>query len=84
MYEKTSFDTRHGSIGILNSTGLVTAMNPAGDAYSIDRLKNIIMNKHDEQPSILTRFLYEDVLDFMQEKKQINDITIIVFKITGK
>lgn len=79
-YETRTFQMTPGSAGILCSDGLMSAINPEGDAYGFDRVKGIIRGGRDKMPVELTRKIYDDFTRFIHNKKQINDISVIIFK----
>lgn len=79
-YETRNFQMTPGSTGILCSDGLMSAINPEGDAYGFDRVKGIIRGGRDKMPVELTRKIYDDFTRFIHNKKQINDVSVIIFK----
>lgn len=79
-YETRSIHLTPGSTGILCSEGLVSAINPEGEAYGFDRIKGILRTGRDKMPVELTRKIYDDFNRFIHDKKQINDVSVIIFK----
>jgi serine phosphatase RsbU (regulator of sigma subunit) len=79
-YETKSVRLTPGSTGILCSDGLVSAIDPDGQTYGLDRIKSIIRTGRDRAPAEITRMLYDDLNRFIRDKKQINDISVILFK----
>ena len=69
-----------GSIGILYSDGLVSAMNGRGDVYGFTRVKEIIRAGKGKSPSDLAHQIFDDYTQFIRDKKQINDVSVIIFK----
>ncbi|HNW27682.1 MAG TPA: PP2C family protein-serine/threonine phosphatase [Spirochaetota bacterium] len=69
-----------GSIGILYSDGLVSAMNDRGDVYGFTRVKEIIRSGKSKSPSDLAHLVFDDYTAFIAGKKQINDVSVIIFK----
>lgn len=69
-----------GSIGICYSDGLVSAMNDRGDVYGFTRVKEILRSGKGKSPSDLTRLLFDDYNSFIDGRKQINDVSVIIFK----
>jgi serine phosphatase RsbU (regulator of sigma subunit) len=69
-----------GSIGILYSDGLAAAVNDRGDVYGFSRVKELIKNGKGRSPSDLTRSIFEDYNQFINQKNQINDVSVIIFK----
>lgn len=69
-----------GSIGILYSDGLTAAINDRGDVYGFSRVKELIRNGKGASPSDLTRLIFEDYNKFINQRNQINDVSVIIFK----
>jgi serine phosphatase RsbU (regulator of sigma subunit) len=80
-YESHSIKVSQGSIGLLFSNGFLNAINPQGESYSIEKVKKIIQKNKDENATIITRRIYQDLSDFIKDKKQTNDVSLIIFKI---
>ncbi len=80
-YESHVVKVAQGSIGLLFSNGFLSAINPNGESYSLDKVKNIIKKNKDENASIISRRIYQDLSDFIKDKKQTNDVSLIIFKI---
>ncbi|MBN2159503.1 MAG: serine/threonine-protein phosphatase [Spirochaetes bacterium] len=79
-YESKTTRLVPGSIGVIFSDGLVSAINQKGEAYSFDRAKEIIRAGRSKIPADIVRALYDDFKQFIQDKKQINDISLILFR----
>jgi serine phosphatase RsbU (regulator of sigma subunit) len=79
-YETRIFQMAPGSVGILCSDGLTSAINPDGEAYGFERVKSIVRGGRDKMPVDLTRKIYDDFNRFIRNKKQISDVSIILFK----
>ncbi|HOT44653.1 MAG TPA: SpoIIE family protein phosphatase [Spirochaetota bacterium] len=69
-----------GTIGILYSDGLVSAMNDRGDVYGFTRVKEIIRSGKGKSPSDLAHLVFDDYTAFIAGRKQINDVSVIIFK----
>ncbi len=69
-----------GSIGILYSDGLVSAINDHGDIYGFARVKDILRTGKGKTPTELAHTVYDDFNQFIQDKKQINDVSVIIFR----
>ncbi len=80
-YESHVVKVAQGSIGLLFSNGFLSAINPNGESYSIEKVKSIIKNNKGENASIISRRIYQDLSDFIKDKKQTNDVSLIIFKI---
>ena len=80
-YEKKSVKLEQGSIGMIYSDGFTSSINEKGDTYKIKRVKDIIIERKMESPKQLVREIYSDLSEFIGNKKQVNDITLILFKV---
>jgi len=69
------------TVGLIYSDGLITSIDTNGEKYSIARIKNIIKKEKDSTPAIIVRKIFDDYSNFINDKKQIDDASIIVFKI---
>ena len=81
LYETKQVPVHQGTIGIMYSDGLVSAMNSSGESYGTERIQKIIQSTKEKSPAIMTRELYLNLTAFIGGHKQINDITCIIFKI---
>lgn len=79
-FESRTVRLNPGSIGLLYSGGLPAAINNNGENYGLDRIKVIIRHGSMSPPSDLTRTIFDDLSDFIKDRKQINDISAILFK----
>ncbi len=79
-YESKTIRLAPGSIGILCSDGLISSINPQGQTYGLDRVRNVLKSGRSRGPSELARILYDDLNRFTGDKKQINDVSVILFR----
>lgn len=79
-YESKSVRLAPGSTAILCSDGLISSINPEGNTYGLDRLRNVLRTGRDKAPADIARLLYDDLTGFIRDKKQINDISAILFR----
>ncbi len=79
-YTMTSAKLREGSIGVLYSDGLITTSGSSGETFTSDRIKDIVVRFARQNPSIITREIYRELNRLAGTAKQINDISVIVFK----
>lgn len=70
-----------GSIGLLYSRGLPAAKNPDGEAYGVERIREMVRTGRRRSPADLTRMVYEDLDRFTKGKKQARDISVVIFKL---
>ena len=81
MYEAKTARLKPGHLGILFSRGLTDAMNGRGENFPLDRIKDLIRKNREEQPSVITRMLFQELEGHMGDTRQSNDISAIVFKV---
>jgi serine phosphatase RsbU (regulator of sigma subunit) len=79
-YESNAIQLDAGSLGIIYSDGLAAAINDRGEAYSIERLKDILKSKRNLTTADLIEIIHADLQNFIKDKKQVNDVSIIIFK----
>ena len=79
-FDKKSLKTESGSIGILYSDGFSSAINDSGEKFSLDMVKNLISNNAGDSADVLIRKIYHELDKFIDKKRQVNDITLILFK----
>lgn len=79
-YESKTVRLTPGSFGILYSDGLSSAINDRGEVYGFSRVREIIRAGKGKSPADLTRAVFEDFNQYIKNKKQINDVSLILFK----
>jgi len=79
-YTMTSAKLREGAMGILYSEGLTSSINDTGEAFTLDRLKPILVRFSRQNPSIIIREIYRELNRFTGGKQHEKDISLIVFK----
>jgi len=70
-----------GDIFIFYTDGVTEAMNTKGEMYGQDRLASVAVKNRSHSSRILLEAIEKDVRKFEPERKQHDDITIIVIKI---
>ncbi len=81
VYSARGIPYRSGTIGILSSDGFSSAINKNGEGYDMLRVRDIIYQNRKENAAFLTRKIYTDFREHIEDTKQANDITLIIFKI---
>jgi serine phosphatase RsbU (regulator of sigma subunit) len=79
-YQLTTGRLRDKSIGLLFSKGLLSVCNREGEFFTIDMAKEVISQFSRETPAVITRELYEKFRTFTGSRKQLEDVSIIIFK----
>ncbi|MGH9338661.1 MAG: PP2C family protein-serine/threonine phosphatase, partial [Acidobacteriota bacterium] len=72
-----------GDILVCFTDGMVEAENGAGEAYELERLKQIVLDNRDQDAITIFNRLIEDVEQFSREVGQADDRTVIVIKKIG-
>jgi serine phosphatase RsbU (regulator of sigma subunit) len=79
-FESSTIQLKSGAIGVLYSHGLVSAVDDGGKPYSIERVKNLVRSNTKKSPADLAAIINSDITGFIKEKKQVNDMSAIIFK----
>jgi sigma-B regulation protein RsbU (phosphoserine phosphatase) len=82
VYESKKLRLTPGCIGMLFSDGFSSAINETGESYAVNRARNIILKHRYETPMVISRNLFADFSRHIENKKQLNDVTMIIFKVT--
>jgi hypothetical protein len=80
IYKSQSVKLSPGSLAILYSDGLYSAIDKSGNAYSASRVMDIARINKKEAPSKIVRFVYEDLQAFTGGAAMINDMSLVVIK----
>lgn len=79
-YEVLETSYNSGDIFLMYTDGLSEAMSPSRELFGTDRIRQIIKQKADIQPSILLEELYSAILKHANGNPQHDDTTVIVIK----
>lgn len=85
LVKELPLDIEKGDILVLYSDGITEAKNDSGEMFGLERLKQTII-KHAATygPEGISHHTATDFSDFVGNAEQIDDITLIVIKYTGK
>jgi sigma-B regulation protein RsbU (phosphoserine phosphatase) len=78
-FEAISRVIEPGETCVLYTDGVSEAMNPQGDLYGIERLRNLVQSSTAGKAEELGRTILADVRKFANGRPQNDDITIMVF-----
>jgi serine phosphatase RsbU (regulator of sigma subunit) len=78
-YDVTSRTIAPGESCVIYTDGVSEAMNPAGELYGIDRLRELMQASVGGQADSLGKVILGDVRKFANGRAQNDDITIMVF-----
>jgi sigma-B regulation protein RsbU (phosphoserine phosphatase) len=79
-YQLTTGRLRDKSIGLMFSKGLLSACNKEGEFFTIEMVKDVIVQYSRETPAVITREIYEKFRSFTGSRNQLEDVSIIIFK----
>lgn len=79
-YQLTTGKLRDNSIGLIFSKGLLSALGKNGEFFTVAMAKDIIAKFSRETPAVITREFFEQLQSFTGKKKQLEDISVIIFK----
>ena len=80
IYDSGKISLSPGAIVIVYSSSLLSMVDKDGNAYGIDRIKNVVIDNSEKSSDILSRVLYEDIKSFIKEMDQIDDMFIYIMK----
>jgi serine phosphatase RsbU (regulator of sigma subunit) len=80
-FSETMVPLDHGDILTLFTDGVTEQENVAGDEFSLERLQQTIQSKATESASALIAQITDAVATFAGEKKQVDDLTVVVVKV---
>ena len=83
--EETPYEQRHitcapGDCLLLYTDGVTDAVNDLGDHYSLARLERFGQDNHQSDPKKFIQNLESELLDFVGDIPQFDDITIVIAK----
>ena len=79
-YQLTTGKLRDNSIGLIFSKGLLSTRNNEGEFFTLGMVKEVIVKFSRETPAIITREIFEKFQTFTDNRKQLEDISVIIFK----
>jgi sigma-B regulation protein RsbU (phosphoserine phosphatase) len=80
-YVQKKIPVHSGDIIVLYTDGIIEAMNPKGEQYTLNNLQKIILKNADVDSSELTRRIKEDLDSFVDTRRQFDDQTLLILKI---
>ncbi len=79
-YEKKRIEMRRGDLAVLYTDGIIEAMNPRGEQFSMKRLESYIQSHTADSVSDFTEGLKLELSRFTGKAKQHDDQTLLVIK----
>ncbi|MBN2401630.1 MAG: SpoIIE family protein phosphatase [Spirochaetes bacterium] len=79
-YKHRTLSAFPNGLGLCYSQGLSAVIDKSGNIYSISRIKDIIRINKKDAPADLIGKIYDDIKNFAEGVKLLNDITLIIFK----
>jgi sigma-B regulation protein RsbU (phosphoserine phosphatase) len=80
IYEVKSIPFSSGDVALVYTDGIVEALNPAGEQYTLDRLSTLIRTHSSEPAEGIKEAVRKDLADFVQSARQHDDQTLIIMK----
>ena len=68
---------------LLYTDGVTDAFNPDDEAFGLDRLKEVVRAEHDRSPAEICDAVRRAATDFMRDRAQFDDITLVALKWPG-
>src|SRR5690606_7756409 len=78
-YDVVSYTIQPGETAVIYTDGVSEAMNPDGDLYGIERLKELVQKSEAGAAEELGKTILADVRSHANGRPQNDDITIMVF-----
>ena len=73
-----------GDVFFLYTDGVTEAVRKDGAFYGEERMLECLRNNHKLFPVDLTKFIRQDVLEWMKDVEQADDIALLVVKYKGR
>jgi serine phosphatase RsbU (regulator of sigma subunit) len=81
VFTNTAISLQPGDILTLFTDGVTEQENEAGDEFSLERLRDVVVSKQSEPAAALVDHVTEAVTAFAGRKPQVDDLTVVVVKI---
>jgi sigma-B regulation protein RsbU (phosphoserine phosphatase) len=72
---------KSGQTFVLYSDGVTDTMNPSGDIFGLERLKNVIRSRLHCSAKEIRDSVYEASIDFRDGAEQFDDFTLVIIKV---
>ncbi len=82
-FKVDTFQLKPGDYFIIFSDGITEAMNNNDDLYGILRLNNIVKLAAKDNIEKLAKAIIDDVMLFLGDKKQNDDLSLVIVKYKG-
>jgi serine phosphatase RsbU (regulator of sigma subunit) len=80
-FTETEVALEHGDILTMFTDGVTEQENVAGDEFSLERLQQVIRSNTAQSATALVARVNEAVAAFAGDKKQVDDLTVVVVKV---
>ncbi len=80
LYKLKNLSLQSGDIALIYTDGIVEAMNPEGEQYSLDRLSSVLRSNKNKGAEELKKAIEEDLGEFTGTAKQHDDQTLVILK----
>jgi sigma-B regulation protein RsbU (phosphoserine phosphatase) len=82
QFANTTVSLEPGDILTLFTDGVTEQENPSEEEFSLDRLKQVILNNQTQPVAAITSKVVEAVTTFADTTEQSDDLTLVVIKVT--
>jgi len=79
-----SFQLENGDVLVLYTDGITESESPSGELWGQERLEILLQACCDSTPCQIVRLVLEDVLAFVQDCSQKDDMTLVVVRVEGQ
>lgn len=81
-FEEKTLPVRRDDILLLYTDGITEAENAKGDAFGIERLREVIRMQHDEHPDRIMAAIFEELDHFTGTRPISDDVAMVIFKMS--
>ncbi len=79
-YKLKNLSLQSGDVALIYTDGIVEAMNPEGEQYSLDRLSSVLRSNRDKRAEELKKAIENDLAQFTGTARQHDDQTLIILR----
>ena len=76
--DETKFDP--GDVLFVFTDGVSEANDSKDNQYGEERIKDIIIKNRTDQPEVIARKLFDDIMVFVEDEPRADDITMLIIK----
>jgi serine phosphatase RsbU (regulator of sigma subunit) len=80
VFEEKSIHLSVGDLILFYTDGLTEAENAHGEFFGLERVRDIVRQSADQAPQAIIDALMQQLKQFRQNEKLVDDVTLMVFK----